>query len=321
MNFNRIKHYKYFFILIGGISDCLQKFLSFYFVDEFENNIWIFNIFFFSIFSFFILKTKLYIHQYISLISIIYLGIVQIIINLYGKFKFKRLLISFSTEVIYTFTIVINKYSMNNYFCSTFEIWFYEGFFEIIINIILLIYANKDNFSDYYKNLNSKEIRIFILLMFSRLSFKIFSLLTIKYFTPSHAVLLLIIGEISFAFDAENNYKLYLTIIIYSIILFMILVFTEIIELNFCNLQKYTKKNIAERAITETEIPIIKYDDNCRDDSSSEGSDDSLAEIEGYEIEINKKIKNKKIKEKNKKELTNKDIENNSNEEINKDTE
>ena len=209
---------------------------------------------------------------------------------------------------------------MNNYFCSPFEICFYEGLFEIIINIILIKYTNKDNFSAYYEKLNSKEIRIFILLMFSRLSFKIFTLLTIKYFTPSHAVLLLIIGEISFAFDPDINYKFYLTIIIYSIILFMILIFTEIIELNFCNLQKYTKKNISERAITQSEIPIIN-DDNCKDDSSSEGSDDSLTEIEGYEIEINKKNKNKKVKEKNKKEESNKDINNNnSNEEINKAT-
>ena len=60
VNFNRIKYCKYFFILIGSISDFVQKFLSFYFVEYFENNFWIFNIFFFSVFSYFILKTKLY---------------------------------------------------------------------------------------------------------------------------------------------------------------------------------------------------------------------------------------------------------------------
>ena len=62
VKYNKIKYYKYFFILIGGILDFLQKFFSFYFVDDFQNNIWIFNIFFFSLFSFLILKTKLYKH-------------------------------------------------------------------------------------------------------------------------------------------------------------------------------------------------------------------------------------------------------------------
>ena len=55
VNFNRIKYCKYFFILVGAISDFVQKFLSFYFVEYFENNFWIFNIFFFSVFSYFIL--------------------------------------------------------------------------------------------------------------------------------------------------------------------------------------------------------------------------------------------------------------------------
>ena len=317
MNFNRIKYCKYFFILIGSISDFVQKFLSFYFVEYFENNFWIFNIFFFSVFSYFILKTKLYKHQYISLIAIIFVGTLLIIINLYGRFKLKNVLvISFSTKVIYTFTIVINKYSINNYFCSPFEISFYQGLFAIIINIILLIYVKKGELSEYYKNLDSQEIGIFILLMLSRLSFNIFTLLTIKYFTPSHAVILLIIGEVSFAFEHDNNFEFSLTIIIYCIILFMVLIFTEIIELNFWNLRNNTKKNISERTLTESEIPLINEEENYKEDSLSEG-DDSLIDIEGYEIEMHSKMNNNKKIEKNKNQETNKDTKNDLNEGIN----
>ena len=151
--------------------------------------------------------------------------------------------------------------------------------------------------------------------MLSRLSFNIFTLLTIKYFTPSHAVILLIIGEISFAFDSIKNFKLFVTIIIYCIILFMILIFTEIIELNFWNLRKNTKKNISERTLTESEIPLINDEENCKDDSLYEG-DDSITDIEGYEIEMNSKMNNNN-KEKYKKEKINKDPENDLNEGIN----
>jgi hypothetical protein len=239
----KIKNLKYLLILAAGALDFLQKFLTFYFVDNIENNFWIFDLFFFSLFSYIILKTKLYNHQYASLLGIIILGIILNFFNLYDKNPtFKSIIIVFSVEVTYTFNIVLNKYAMNKFFCSPFEISFYEGLFVLIVNLILLFSTKKDNFSAYYKGLDSKEIWIFIFLMLSRLSFNIFGLLTVKYFTPSHVVIILIIGEISFSFKSKNDYKLYLTIVIFCFLLFMLLVFTEIIELNFCELQKNTKK-------------------------------------------------------------------------------
>ena len=166
---------------------------------------------------------------------------------------------------------------MNNFFCSPFEICFYEGLFALIMNIILLIISKKDKFSDYYNALDSTEIIIFFILILSRLCFTLFGLLTVKYFTPSHDVLLLIIGEISFTFQYANNWKLYITIIFFCLIFFMLLVYTEIIEINLCNLQKYTKRNISIRSMSQSEIPIFDDDDNFEDR-------ETLAEIEGYEV-------------------------------------
>ena len=242
-HFNKKKIYKYLLILAACILDFLQRFITFYFVDDIESNFWIFDIFFLSLFSYFILKTKLYIHQYVSLLGIIILGVTLNIIILHDKNPtFKSILIVFSVEITYTFNIVLNKLAIDKFFCSPFEISFCEGFFALILNIILLVFTKKDNFSDYYNNLDSKEIWKFIILMLSRLSFNIFGLLTIKYFTPSHVAILLIIGEISFSFKYKKDYILYLTIVIFCFLLFMLLVFTEIIELNFCKLQEYTKK-------------------------------------------------------------------------------
>ena len=134
---------------------------------------------------------------------------------------------------MYSLKNVINKYSMEFNFCIPYEIGFYEGFFALIIYILLLKYTNKDNFNEYYESLDRKEIIVFIFLMLSRWIFNLFGLITIKKYTTSHIILVLIIGEIAFAFMNEYNWKLYINIIIFLILLFMLLVFTEIIELNF----------------------------------------------------------------------------------------
>ena len=297
----KIKYFKYLLILTSGALDFLQRFLVYYFLDEVKSNFWIFDVIFLSLFSYFILKTKLYIHQYISLLAILFLGVVQNIINLYDKApNIGKLIAQFSAEVVFTFNIVLNKYEMEKYFCSPFEISFYQGLFVLILNIILLTFTKEDNFFDYYDNLDYKEIWVFILFMFSKLSFNIFGLLTNKYFTPSHVNILLIIGQISFSFKYKNDYKLYLTAVIFCFVLFLLLVFTEIIELNFCGLQQYTKKNITERSIRQTLLDSKNefYDDLMseeeRNSPDSRNSSSSTIEIDGYSIEMKNDFRKKK---------------------------
>jgi len=297
----KIKYFKYLLILASGALDFLQRFLVYYFLDEVKSNFWIFDVIFLSLFSYFILKTKLYIHQYISLLAILFLGVVQNIINLYDKApNIGKLIAQFSAEVVFTFNIVLNKYEMEKYFCSPFEISFYQGLFVLILNIILLAFTKEDNFFDYYDNLDYKELWVFILFMFSKLSFNIFGLLTNKYFTPCHVNILLIIGQISFSFKYKNDYKLYLTAVIFCFVLFLLLVFTEIIELNFCGLQQYTKKNITERSIRQTLLDSKNefYDDLMseeeRNSPDSRNSSSSTIEIDGYSIEMKNDFRKKK---------------------------
>ena len=61
---------KFLLLLFCVISDFIQKFLMFSLKEHIDNNIWLFDILFFSFFSFLILKTKLYKHQIYSLIII-----------------------------------------------------------------------------------------------------------------------------------------------------------------------------------------------------------------------------------------------------------
>ena len=91
----------------------------------------------------------------------------------------------------------------------------------------------------------------------------------------------------------------------------MLLVFTEIIELNLCELQKYTKKNITERSIEQTKLDAKnELNDGLinKDNTNSIGSDDfddSNDEIEGDGIEIKESLKKNNWNENNREDKDN----------------
>ena len=192
-------------------------------------------------------------------------GIMFNIVNLIdsGEFKLSSFILVMSIEIIFSLEIVVEKYTMEYKFCSPYEICIFEGLFEIISNIILLIISpnigmDEDNFFNYIDELKKEEsikaeaeIILLILSMITRLFFKLFSLITINLYTSSHIVIILILGEILLIFTKEKKEddKLYELKIAYNILLIvllflMYLVFTEFIELNFCGLQKFTRSNM-----------------------------------------------------------------------------
>jgi len=264
--YKKMRFKKYLFILLSSILDSSQKYLTHNFKTKIEPNFWIFDIVFICVFSVLFLKTQLYSYQYLSLGIIIVLGIILNIIILYGdeNFAIESVLFILSIEVLYSLKIVINKYSLEYHYCSPYEISFYEGLLSLILNFILLISTDKDNYRKYFgEELNFKEIILSILLMLTRLGFNLFSIITMKKYTPSHVTLILIIGEIYFTFKFENTFKFYAKIVIYCILLFVVLVFTEIIEINYWELSHNTRKNIMKRA------DMQQYQSDSRTESSS----------------------------------------------------
>ena len=295
---------KYLLILLTGFLDFGQKILSYVFIESVIYNFWIFDMIFLNIFSYLILGSKLYRHQFLTLGIMILLGIAINIINELDNKKFhnyndypienvsyKNLLLVLSIEVLFSLSVVINKYLMEYKFCTPYEISFFQGLLIAILNLILLIiftyiemeksdkkeyieYNGKlylDNFFQYTKSIrdNFVEILIFIAVMICRLTFNLFSIITAKHYTPPHIALILLIGEITFIFESDLNSYYFAKIVIFIIIAFLLLVFTEMIELNFCELSKYTRKSISERA-----------------DKASGNSDDSN-EVDGLEIHSN----------------------------------
>ena len=299
-----IKYEKYIILLLCSFLDFVQKVLVFLFHYSINGNTWIFNIIFLNVFTSMLSKNKLYKHQYLSSGIMVLCGIGINILKLYPmELKYVPLFIlAMIIEIIYTLAITLAKYGMDYKFCSPFEITFYEGFFALIFNIIFLIistnkplaedfnyhnlftiseYKGKeylDNFYTYFEKFDLIEISLFIVSMLGRLLFNLFSHITIKYFTSSHVFLILIMGEIS-SLDFRNKNKdgrFIVSIIIFIIEFLMILIFCEIIELNFCGLEKNTKKNILQRTI------LAEYEDNNEDELTN----DSIEISDGLELNM-----------------------------------
>ena len=275
---------------IIAFCDFIQKLLSFIYLSL--DNFWMFDILFILIFSHFILKVKLYKHHFISLILIIIFGIIIIIINNLYKEKsedfFFIVINTLIIEIIFSLEIVVAKYAMEYKLSSPYEICVFEGIFILAINLILLIiftfipmseikyikkteYEGKmyiDNFFQYFSKISYIELISFIVVMLSRFGFNIFCLLTTKYFTPFHSIIILIIGEIYFArYDLEPIWRVFLEYIVYALLIFVMLVFLEIIEINRWGLQKNTERNISLRAC---QIDSILDEDETEEEKEDE---------------------------------------------------
>ena len=271
---------KYIFLILCAFLDFLQKILIFLFSYNLTNNVWIFNIIFLNAFSFMLYNHKLYKHQYLSSTIMVIFGLALNSINLkeMKSNEIPILFLSILIEIIYSLAIVLAKYAMEFRFCSPFEVTFYEGFFSLLLNIIFLIISTNiplnddfhyskilktteydgkkylDNFYAYINNSNLKEILIFIVTMLGRVLFNLFSHLTIKYFTSSHVIIILIFGELALAFTGNFSWKTVFTIIVFIFEFILILIFCEIIELHFCRLEVNTKKNIRKRVLEENDV-------------------------------------------------------------------
>ena len=177
--------------------------------------------------------------------------------------------------------------------CSPFEVTFYEGLFSLIINSILLaiftniplpdeekydeifqltIYNGKkylDNFFAGFNDMGIGEIFLFILSAIGRLISNLFGHIVVKHYTSSHIILVLILGEMALAFKESQEWDNITQFILFCFALFMLLIFTEIIEINVCDLEKNTRKNIQEREKAENRLSLrsieeekVEVDDN-----------------------------------------------------------
>ena len=256
------------------------------------------EIIFIVIISKFLLKTQLYIHHYIGLIILVIASLsIDIPFNL-SLFKPQILFI-----VIYLLFIIVDanfityeKYMMDKLYYSPFVIVFSIGILFLSVSIFFTIYIlmvgnslydgkkyTLQSFSDYFEE---KGYKTTVIYMFYCSSFRFFlnilKILTIYYFTQNHIYTsYTFIKLVDLLIMKKTNYK-YFSIILFIPQFLWLLIYLEIIELNFCKLNKNTKINIEKRELKED----LNDDDEQNDediDPEERKSKQSIVEISpGY---------------------------------------
>ena len=213
--------------------------------------------------SIMMLKYKYYKHHIISIIIFIIFGIICDIyliddVNIDKIFffiKFIRLLAVAVEAVFYCY----QKYMMEVLYYPYWNIAFIPGVFMFVLASVLLILAlvapDKENtemdfviiFYKYFRENDAgiiigKVIIVFIL----HVIMCPLSILILYYFSPNFILIIFQLSSITKSLIDNPKEKLYCIIFfIFQIIALMI--HLEILELNFCGLNKYTKRNIEER--------------------------------------------------------------------------
>ena len=203
-----------------------------------DNDYSFYDITFIILIEIFVFKTKKYIHHIIACVINI------IILLIYVIYKFNKL---FLYQIIKcycnSFSTLLIEYLNLNYFINIFLLGFIKGIMELIFSIFLMF---------YYENfiLNKVEIKKIIIFLFINFLFYFLYYKTILKLGSLYAFLGFYTS--SLIIYLARLPKIFIEIILFTIVTISNCIYLEIIELNFWGLNKYYKKKIYERAIKDT---------------------------------------------------------------------
>ena len=219
-----------------------------------------FVVVFIAIVAYFLLKYKYYIHNIISLIAFIIMGIfIDIILE---KFQEEFSGRSSTIIAIYFFELIVEvlnfcyqKYMIDILFHYFYNVVFALGLDLFICNTIgiLFYFSSEELKASLLDSLDDWGLLIprFIINMIFQFSYFLLRILTLVYFTPTHLLICLSLSKfIAVLINHDDSIK-YLSIIPFLFQFFSLMVYLEIIELNFCGLNKNTKRNIQKRVQEE----------------------------------------------------------------------
>lgn len=251
------------------------------------------------IFCRFILKIKLYRHQYLS-IFFFFIGF--LIISIIGirsiETKNQKMYVFAMVfpKIIYGLEDTINKILLTDKLLLPHFLLFYRGFINTIILLFIILSLCLTSHIDYsyYKNIleniQTDEI-IFKIISIIAMIFKIFCIFKIIYiFTPQHVGFCVVIIYIYNAIksmviieDFTNEFLIFLVNIICLIFIGIgTIIFNEMVIINICGLNENTKSNIIKKAKFESielqEASTFNEDieDNDNDNDNEENLNQSI---------------------------------------------
>ena len=251
------------------------------------------QIIFLTLFTHFFLKYKYYIHHIISLIAYAIISvIIDLVLKNFANADIGSVINSISYVIVISIMYTYFKYLMEKKYYYYMDILFIMGIFDCILyilsfGIILLVQHIKGTnklifqFYDYYNEFGSgKMILIYLFGLIPRgLLLFFLEMKIIDMFEPSFVYLSYVIGKIppTIILIKGNNRWVVLALSLFQVL--FILFYLEILEYNFCSLNKNTKKHISERE---------------RKQSIEESNDiDNEIDIKGYDISDTLKTQDK----------------------------
>ena len=284
------------------------------------------EIFFLMILSKFSLNTSFHIHHIIGLAIMLTFSFINDYYLIKNNnddisYNFKHCILSILDCVLEAIVLGYKKYLIDIKFISVYVVCFFFGLINLIYILILYliqyyqprIFCLENNCLNIFKYENDFKHKITLVivigvsLMFNMIFFFLYYK-TIYYFTPAHTLLVFYLSSIITIFEITNDKhspEYEWVIIIFSLLftLFGLFIYLEIIELNFWDLNKNTRRNIEQRLsngsissemLLITEFPeqnenekktSIKSDDTS-EDRKSEDKTNYLEIKPGYLVKI-----------------------------------
>ena len=230
--------------------------------DFFKNGL---KMIFIAVISIFLLKYKYFVHNYIAIVAFFIFGFFSdILLDVFSNVE-KMGYRSFIIDLVVTLTDAVQycyqKYMIEKLYYPYWNVVLVPGLVLIVINIVILALAliygkNTDIFflKGFYKYFEDIKVGIIIgkFLINITLHFLIytFTILTLYHFNPDFVLISLQLSKFVNVLMNKDT-KEYYFIIFFVLQLFCLLIYLEIIELNFCNLNKNTRRNIQIRGKDE----------------------------------------------------------------------
>ena len=168
---------------------------------------------------------------------------------------------------------VVVKYLIEFKYCSVYELSIYSGIINSILFGLLQLFDyfffDMDDLNKYFNEFCTTELLVMLGFIIIQLGIYLCGLITNKNYTPCHIFIIVVFGQLGYYLDFSANSIG--SIICFIFILFMSLIFNEIIEINFCGLSKYTRRNIIKRSENESNslennLRLTSFDENAEND-------------------------------------------------------
>ena len=258
---------------------------------------------FLAIISMYLLKYRYFIHNYIALGAFIIFGLItDLILDVYSKYSessFGVIILDFIVIITDAASYCYQKYLMEKFYYPYWTVVIVPVVALFIINcgtLTLTLIFGRDSdislFSDFYVYFDEVEVGIIIGKFFLNtvLNFILYSFaaLTLYNFTPDFILISMQLSKFAGVLIGNLSDRYYYIIFV-VLQFFCLLIYLEIIELNFCNLNKNTRRNVQIRGEMDY---LGQLDDESERSSTIEVSPGYLIDCENDEKKIEMSEKN-----------------------------